>query len=532
MPTDISEPLSERVVSWHFPTLEQLVDREDQVIRFSDALRRIAEARPLAHNFFEWHGGPGIGKSKLILLLAAQCRRQNAPYAMVDFTAEDSQGYPADPTQLVIDIVQALKQDRTVDDTPVMQAIEALRQTERPENLVFAYHQLNRDQRLYQRPEWLEKKREVIIAFVRFVNSLGAEGTDKRPLPVTIFFDETETAEPSLLDWIEEWLLSPLLRLNHCLLVWTARRPWRWTRPEVSRRIFVEKLPVFNHKYAKQQLRQATIGDHLAEALFANIFNLTYGHPSAGAVAAAQLKQWAEKEQLATTLSAEEEERLRQTIFTEFVLNYAFARLNEEEKLACQLLSMVRLFDTTMLRQLLTAAESPFFANYTRQDFADLLLRLKRSQLFVWNNGYALDPDLRLMIRDYFLKQQPDLFLKVNRRAGDLYADWLERPVDNLNLFVIEELYHLASLRQAGAEEDLYATLERRLQEYPHKLDNDHEAIASALSRLQGALEHDEELARISEGLSSGRLAQQAHKFLVEFSQRAKPETKEAVLTM
>jgi hypothetical protein len=43
-------------------------------------------------------------------------------------------------------------------------------------------------------------------------------------------------------------------------------------------------------------------------------------------------------------------------------------------------------------------------------------------------------------------------FIAANKAALRIYEDWLERPVDNRGLFIVEELYHNAALCRLTSE--------------------------------------------------------------------------------
>jgi hypothetical protein len=125
--------------------------------------------------------------------------------------------------------------------------------------------------------------------------------------------------------------------------------------------------------------------------------------------------------------------------------------------MACRLMALVRLFDTTMLREILQACTGEPFTG----DLGNLLLRLKKTQLLVWEKGYAIDSGLRYIIQKYFMVSEQKTFIDANRATLRVYEDWLKRPVDNRCLFVMEELYHNAVLLQVGEQMDLKAILDR-----------------------------------------------------------------------
>ena len=495
------------------PKLEELVDREEQIDQFDMVLRRIQQERPQATTLFEWYGGPGIGKTQLVRLLIEQCQSNDCAWACVDFAQAKAdkliEVFSADPTRLIEQIAGELIRPNLLEEEELFEHIQAYREQEHPKEAVRAYFEMSRDERLYNRPVWLDNLQKVVTSFIGLVNDLGQREGSQSVRPVAIFFDETESADVELTDWIEDWIISSLVHVKHCIVVWTARRPWRWKLPEIRRRIYSEQLLVFPEDNSKQQVEKGSSHPDLAMEFFGRVHEITHGHPAANAVAIKQINRW---EKASPSLPDFSTELLKQ-IFDGFIMNYAFEGLKADEKTASQLLSLVRLFDTVMLRDVLKACAGEQFKNWSQEDFGDLLLRLKKSQLLVWNKGYALDPDLRYMLYNYFLNNERPLFIKVHRTALEVYQDWLNRPVDNRSLFVIEELYHLVSLQLANEPVNLMSEFSKRLEQYLEWFP-DEQGRRNTLERLQGTLKHDKELERLTDGLSSSKMVSQVQVFL------------------
>jgi hypothetical protein len=85
-------------------------------------------------------------------------------------------------------------------------------------------------------------------------------------------------------DWIEEWIINPLIQIKHCVVVWTARRPWRWKRPEIRRQLTSESLDVFDPDVVKQQIELGSAKPDLVMKLFNNVHIITGGHPFANRI--------------------------------------------------------------------------------------------------------------------------------------------------------------------------------------------------------------------------------------------------------
>lgn len=506
------EPEAPRILS---PSPDQLVDRKEQLAAFTDVLERISRQGPVSSNLFEWYGSPGIGKSVLVRMLADRAGKKNAAWTIVNFkqSEEKTESYLRDPIMLIEEIVSDLKRQVNLETHEFDIALQGYRNASLPDGgVVPVYSAMDQETRLYRRPDWLTKLRDVIIAFIKLVNTLPSQAKADGVRPVVLFFDETEHADIELVDWIEEWVINPLLQIKHCVVVWTARRPWRWKRPEIRRRLTSEMLKVFEEEEVQDQIRSGSAKPDLVSELFKNVHTLTGGHPFANFIVINELDILTTKGEKITPDNFHDfESRLLEEVFDRFVNQYAFSELESNDlKIACKFISLVRLFDSTMLRKILQSCASDFFASWTQDDFGDLLLKLKKTQLLVWEKGYAIDPGLRHIIQKYFMALDRNKFINANRVALEVYEDWLGRPVDNRSLFVLEELYHSAALRQVGESKDLKALLAKRLKEYPAWI-RDEQALENALERLEGEIGNDKELEQFA--VSRVQLVKQVQAF-------------------
>ena len=497
------------------PPPDQLVDRKKQLEKFSDVLDRISRQGPVSSNLFEWYGSPGIGKSMLVAILARQAEARHASWALINFreSAGKKTAYLQDPVTLIEEMVSDLGEQVSLNTTDLDEKIKEYRNASLPnEGAVAAYVTMDQQTRLYNRPDWLEGLRDVVIAFIKLVNTLPDQVKSSGLRPVVLFFDETEHADIELVDWIEEWIINPLIQVKHCMVVWTARRPWRWKRPEIRRRLTSEALDVFGPEMVKEQIQSGSAQPDLATELFKNVYKLTGGHPYANSIIITELDTLAKQgEKVTPATFSTFESKLLTDVFHKFIDGYAFNELGSVDlKIACRYIALVRLFDSTMLREILQACAGEPFISWTQEDFGDLLLQLKKTQLLVWEKGYALDSGLRHIIQKYFMVSEQKTFIDANKAALGVYEDWLGRPVDNRSLFVVEELYHNAALLQVGEHRDLNGILDKRLREYPDWI-KDEQALNNALERLEGEINNDKELDQYVP--SDAELARQVQKF-------------------
>ena len=506
------DPETPRVI---LPSLEQLVDREEQLAKIADVLERISRQGPVSSNLFEWYGSPGIGKSVLVKMLADVANKKHAAWTIVDFKRSKQKVETClhDPITLTEAIVSDFRHQVNLDTHEFDAAVKNYRKVALPgEGVTSAYAAMDQETRLYRRPDWLSELRNVVIAFIKLINTLPSQEKANGIRPVILFFDETEHAEIELVDWIEEWIINPLIQIRHCVVVWTARRPWRWKRPEIRRRLTSELLNVFEEDVVKKQIQLGSEKPDLVSELFKNVYTLTGGHPFASHIVITELDMLAKQgEEITPETFQGFESKLLGEIFDRFINGYAFSELKSNDlKIACKFIALVRLFDSTMLRKILQVCVSDLFTPWEQDDFGDLLLKLKKTQLLVWDKGYAIDPGLRHIIQKYFMVLDRGKFIDANQAALQVYEDWLKRPVDNRSLFVLEELYHHAVLVQVGVDADLPVLLEKRLKEYPDWI-RDKQALYNALERLEGEIHNDKELEKLT--LSTADLVRQVETF-------------------
>jgi hypothetical protein len=509
------EPETPRVIS---SFQGKPVDREEQLAKFTDVLERISRQGPVSSNLFEWYGSPGIGKSMLVEMLAERADHRHAAWSIVNFKGleEKTEAYLRDPIVLVEEIVSDMKRQVALDTLEFDSALKNYSDVSLPEGgVVSAYAGMDQETRLYRRPDWLTELRNVVVAFIKLINTLPVQKKTDGVRPVVLFFDETEHAETELIDWVEEWVINPLIQVKHCVVVWTARRPWRWKRPEIRRRLTSEVLKVFEPEMVKEQIVSGSSKPDLVSDLFKNVYTLTGGHPFASSIVIKELDTLAfHGEKITADNFGDFESRLLEEVFDRFVNQYAFSELGSNDlRIACKFISLVRLFDATMLRKILQTCAGDLFASWKQEDFGDLLLKLKKTQLLVWEKGYAMDPGLRHIIQKYFMVLDRKKFVAANQAALRVYEDWLGRPVDNRSLFVLEELYHNAALMQVGEQVDLETLLAKRLQEYPDWI-RDEQALDNALERLEGELNNDKELEQFT--LSNAELVKRVQVFRSE----------------
>ena len=488
------------------PDLSQIVNRTSQRATFTGVLERLRSGMPFQHNLLEWYGAPGIGKTTLLALLKNECTKRNTPWVLLDFDKEEvgeRKGYKdfaSDPILLVNDEILKSLSEYNIDITSVQEDIAAYYQEQLPpEGVCVAYARMTDKERSYSGQAWLKKMQQVVSSLLKTILSLAVKNSTGGVQPFTLFVDGGDNIPELLADWMEEFLVKPLIQSKRCIVVWIARYPWKWKRPELRWDRKSEELPGFQPDEVKQQLNYSPRfqSDHsLAEQLFGKVYSLTGGHPYAGAIVIGEIAQWTDIN--SATLKQRERE-LYQEIYTHVIRNYALKDFSTEQSTALELCSMVRLVDMTTLQRILQECAGLMVENWQRKDFDRLLFDLRRTYLLRWEkNGWTVDPSLRHLMRSYYLASAEDTFQRVNLAALKVYQEWLSRAVDNRRLFIVEELYHYISLQQVGIRErELVDILEERLDQYPTEVKDDPKSWLLTLDQIDGAIKHDEEFIRL-----------------------------------
>lgn len=478
-------------VRHQLPPVEQLVDREKQINQFNELLDRIHRGKMITSSVFEWYGGPGIGKSALVELLKNECQKKSIAFSWLNFRVYPStRALGNDPTLLLADIMD----EWGVATNGLLTTFENFRTSiVEVDSFVSIYDEFiqNRKKNI-ETPIWFEPLEDVKIKFVDAIDEY-AKGEDGNVNPLVIFFDETEILDAELIYWIEDYIINPLGRAKKVVIVWTARQPWRWRKPQVRHRLRSEKLDVFGDEEVKDHLRVRDVEPDLIEQLFRNVRGVTGGHPFASDVVISEIATWSN---ITQDIFIHEKANLLGKIFAEFIAGYAFRGLSPEIKATYELLALVRLFDITMIRKLLTVSKSKLFEQWEFEEFSDLLNQLKRTQLLDWDKGYVLEKSLRHLISENLYANDEETYRNINHAAREVYQDWLGRPVDNRGLFIIEDIYHNACLMRVGEDNDIKVVMSKHLDDFRDHI-NDPVALKNSLDRLAGNMQRDEEICKL-----------------------------------
>jgi hypothetical protein len=251
------------------------VGRGEQVRQFKDVIERIGRQGPVSSNLFEWYGAPGIGKSRLMRELYDVARDAESMVSLVDCAKlPDLQ---KDPVGLLNLIVSDMRGCGMGGFDEFHKKLKAYQKLELPnEGVVEAYRKMDQETRLYQRPDWLNKKREVVIEFLKAVNVGHSETA-----PRVLLLDDLDKVDIDVLDWVEEWVINPLIQVRSTVVGVNAARPWRWKRPEVKRRLTSVGLSTLSKDETQKMMELTWSHPGVVPAILDNIYRITGGHPAA-----------------------------------------------------------------------------------------------------------------------------------------------------------------------------------------------------------------------------------------------------------
>lgn len=467
---------------------------------FIDKLDRIARQGPVSSNLHEYYGAPRIGKSMLLTAMAQEAQEKGAITAIVDFKQRQADGKndSYDPTLLMEDILTVLTTGIDIDEmflADFRKTLQKYRQNIPAEGIVAAYNKTDQETKLYNRPEWLNNLRAVDINFLKIVNNLGYQGAGKFVRPVVLMFDQMDSASIEFLDFMEEWVINPVVQIKHCLIGAGVRRPWRWKRPEIRRRLQSTSLGNLNVADTSMQLEDA-IGEKTIDSDVVNIiYRLTGGHPGVNALVAAELNR--------LTSSGETKnlaEPIVQIIYKDYLEPYVLRNLESPQlKTAFLLMGFVHMIDATMLQEIITTNDPKLFRGWEQEDFGELLNQLKKTNLIIWSQkGLEVDPVLSHIIQNYYAVTSPDIYKNIHRSALKVYDRWLEKPLYNRGLFALEYLYHSATLQSAGNSDiDLIRVIDKLLNGYKSQIRHK-STLHQSLEVFEHSIREDFDLERLT----------------------------------
>ena len=442
--------------------IKPYVNRTKELAEVRERLELVRRGGLLFEAVLEWYGVPGIGKTTLGQMIGKLCSEIDVPFARLDFRPEENTRallYADEPLLILEDLINALGTQEP---------------SEFREKLA-RYHEADEE---YLRQE---RHKRVIGAFLDDIDRLLAKG------PMVLLFDTTDQAAPETTTWLEENVLSPLCLTGKCLIIWTGRFPQRWKRFEVRRRVVSEKLGPLTPEDTEEQVGPEGT----------RIYALTRGHPLGNEEVAEVVWRYKAEGRAAPDLE------LINVLVDRVIDRYVMKGIEDDLKAAFRVLVVVRQFDVTILRQLLSNFLKEF-KGLREPLFLSILGRLKGTYLVEWDpvrKGYAIDPTIRRILALQLCYNHPKRYLQINDMAADIYAEWIKKVQENRSVYVVERLYHRAvpSIIKKRLLGPMIKELREELKGYlgAYYTDEDRERAQRSTDQLLQELERDEEFREI-----------------------------------
>jgi hypothetical protein len=417
----------------------QFVGREGQINIVEERVEIIQSGGSVFQVVINFYGVVGIGKTALLRELERRVDEQGLPHVFVNLEAHpEAQTFgPSNAAALVRAMTAQI-----APSGPAGRSAEARELT--PEHL----------------DEWAGT----------FIEALR-EAMQSQGEPALLFFDTLEGADKEMVDWLEEALISPLIRTDRVLVVVASRAPHRWKRFEVRRRAYPAPLDPFDDETTRQQLPPSYT------ALAPEIIHLTRGHPYANAQVIESV-QHIEQEADGALPPADFEayqERLIENLVDGLIEDRIMEEVPAEIRRAYRVMALPRQFDVNVLRRLLTQFVEDPFQGKSAAYFLGVVGRMVKTTLVEWSSdrrGYVLDDTIRWMLALHMRLTDEARYVRIQRALIELYEEWIERVPENRSGFIIERLYHTACLLDAEGESashvaaQLCHLLQRYLREY------------------------------------------------------------------
>ena len=439
---------------------QRCVDRDQQIGEVEKRLNAIRLGQTVFDSILEWYGIPGIGKTTLAQgAIAGLCEKKKIPFACLDFDPkknDKASKIPGEPILLLEDILEGIGTGAPID---FEQAVKKYRQA--PDEDLRA-----------------EREKKVLQEFLHHVYRLLEND------PVVLIFDTTDKVEPDVAAWVEENVISPLCLKGKCLVIWTGRFPQRWRRFEVRRRVVSSRLDPLPREATVEQVGPIEV----------DVYRFTFGHPMGNERLSEAISRFEKEKQ---TFGERDLINVVNRVIDEYVMQGILPELNA----ACRALAVVRQFDVIILRRIL----SEFVSHFKDIDaYLKVIGQLTETSLVEWDavrKGYALDETLRHILALHLRLNQPERYSAINEVASKIYDEWIERVRENRSVYVLERLYHQASIAGSRGETQSYIAdkLHGELQGYLGKYyrDGDREFAISSATQLYQEMRRDNELREI-----------------------------------
>ncbi|MBU0495980.1 MAG: ATP-binding protein [Chloroflexi bacterium] len=408
----------------------EFADREKELSLLEDALAA-SRAGPIPKPLIEFYGVVGQGKTWLIHRLHREfCRAspgnvdQARPSISVLVDLRDFPS-PEDQTRLLRALADQLR-DQLID--PDVQ-------------------------------EWHEEATQLAIkgegksGMQRLARLLSA--TTERYVPV-LFFDTAEQVSEPMLDWVERYLIDPLVRTERAIVVFAGRRWLRWKIFEVRRHALVAELGPFDDEGLREQAQRLGASTGTVANLVPLLREYAFGHPLTGKAILNQVREQIAGHQPIDEWLAPWQDEICDTVAhaviqARFLIELRVRNLDYLEPIL-PVIYILRKFNPTPLRVFTERLLDPDirdkkerYAPRPGSFYLDAIRDLQIATLAEWSSaqgGYVLAPIIRKIMAQNLRMQDPTRFLHYHQRARVVYDEWITAYPRNAVGFLIERTYH------------------------------------------------------------------------------------------
>ncbi len=465
-------------------TDKEFTNRANELNLIEEKVRAIQRGRIVFTPLVNFHGIIGIGKSWLITQIYYENERENESIsALVNFGNHLRPDSPQARLDALAALVKSMERQMESKGGELYEKWEDLSQA------------ISGD----------ERPPEVVEDFVDFIRLL----TDHHIVPILIF-DTTEKASDDLFYWLEEQVIERVVRGDKVVAIFAGRERVRFKKFEVRRRVEAVELKPFNQEQTGDQLQKIQqkspdrrrIYEQLLEALPRGIveavLRFSAGHPLTSREVLEKLidisqqreKEIGDKEALKEILG--EIGGVVDRIIDQVILEEA------EPKLRAYLRNVFipRKFNVSHLRFCLRRFENESYAEKADSFYLDLIARMVETKLVRWSSdhrGYILDPIVRKMMANLLRehKEKKDEYIERHQAAIELYDSWITKYPENATSYIIEKLFHRASVMCVRGQK---GALGRKLRGELKKVLNEDFVVIDEARSLYEELGGDEEL--------------------------------------
>ncbi|MCP4349889.1 MAG: ATP-binding protein [Desulfobacterales bacterium] len=478
------------------------VNRVEQLNMVREILNKIIHGRVQPYLIINWYGIPGIGKTTLGLMIEELCEKMSVPFLCTGFHDKYS-----DDEKIL------RKLEYTNDYTLILENIINEYKNHIPkefQNVLLQYRK-ETDSKLRQ-----ERFKHVVDIFLDFLNELTAKG------PVVLLFDSTEDADPDLIIWLEEKIISPLLMAGKCLFIWTGRYQQVWNEYGVRQRVILEKLDPLPLEATKQHIESILKNNPMpyeteeeAESEGARIYRLTMGHPLCNEEVVGAIREYKAKGKDAA------DDDLIYILMEKVIDVFVMKGVEPELSQACRILAAIRQFDVTILQQILSK-----FVIYFKEtkSYLKVIGEFTATSIVEWDSnrkGYALDEIIRHILSQYMRLKEKKQYLDIVETAADIYKAYIEEVTENRSIYILERLFHQATINNIRKE--MINDPHKELKEYLEKYYNEKSKFAyNATTQLYEDLKKDTEFENTlgEEGFDRLKEIVNNHRLTLELSTR------------